>query len=315
MKGCTETARADAAPGPGTGQVLWSVVIPALNAAETIGDVLRAVHAQAGVAGGREVIVVDNGSTDATATIAAEHGATVLREDRPGVGAARARGLSHATGMFVLNTDSDTIPSRRWAAGLVGALRDPGVLMATGPVLGWQPSTGAERFTEARGTFGRAFTVDHPDFPHVKGVSMAFRRKDALAVGGWDAQMHCAEDADLCIRMQRGLGGRIAFVEQATLFHRHRQSDAALRRQARWYGEGYRLLHGRYPDIVPQRTWTRTARIVGGVGCLFAAAPVMSVGRRLGLIGVERAEFERYNRMWQWHFWRGFAGGPREAKA
>jgi glycosyltransferase involved in cell wall biosynthesis len=61
-----------------------SLVIPALNEADVIGRVVRRVPP--GLV--REVIVVDNGSTDATAAVAAEAGARVITEKRRGYGAA-----------------------------------------------------------------------------------------------------------------------------------------------------------------------------------------------------------------------------------
>jgi len=61
-----------------------TLVIPALNEAGAIGDLVRRVPAGAV----REVIVVDNGSTDATAVVAASAGARVVREPRRGYGAA-----------------------------------------------------------------------------------------------------------------------------------------------------------------------------------------------------------------------------------
>ena len=67
-----------------------SVVIPALNEEEPIGDVVRAVFAT-GIP--REVIVVDNGSTDATAERAAAAGAKVVSEPNPGYGRACAAGV------------------------------------------------------------------------------------------------------------------------------------------------------------------------------------------------------------------------------
>lgn len=67
-----------------------SVVIPALNEEEPIGDVVRAVLAT-GVP--REVIVVDNGSTDRTAACAGEAGAKVVNQSNRGYGRACAAGV------------------------------------------------------------------------------------------------------------------------------------------------------------------------------------------------------------------------------
>ena len=69
-----------------------TVVIPAYNEEGAIGDVVRAVPAD----GVREVIVVDNASTDDTARIAAAAGARVIPEPRPGYGSACSAGAGAA---------------------------------------------------------------------------------------------------------------------------------------------------------------------------------------------------------------------------
>jgi len=69
------------------------IVIPAFNEEMSIGLVLDEIPREF-VA---EVIVVDNRSTDNTAEVARTHGATVLREDEPGYGAACLRGIAHTS--------------------------------------------------------------------------------------------------------------------------------------------------------------------------------------------------------------------------
>jgi glycosyltransferase involved in cell wall biosynthesis len=69
--------------------VIVDVVIPARNEEEALPLVLQAIP-KAHV---RSVYVVDNGSTDATAKVAVQHGALLLQEARPGYGAACMRGV------------------------------------------------------------------------------------------------------------------------------------------------------------------------------------------------------------------------------
>ena len=74
-----------------------SVVIPCLNEEEAVGAVVDQAWEgirRSGRAG--EVIVVDNGSTDASAEVAAEHGALVVPEPRRGYGSAYLAGLADA---------------------------------------------------------------------------------------------------------------------------------------------------------------------------------------------------------------------------
>ena len=91
-----------------------SVVIPCLNEEEAVGKVVD--QALEGIQrSGRtgEVVVVDNASTDRSAEVAAEHGAVVVREERPGYGSAFLAGLAHAQGEFVVMGDADeTYPLR-----------------------------------------------------------------------------------------------------------------------------------------------------------------------------------------------------------
>jgi len=82
-----------------------SVIIPACNEADAIGDVISGV---AGAGPWREIIVVDDGSGDATAARAAAAGATVVRHPyNKGNGAAVKSGIRRAAGEFVLIIDGD----------------------------------------------------------------------------------------------------------------------------------------------------------------------------------------------------------------
>jgi len=91
-----------------------SVVIPCLNEEEAVGAVVD--QAWEGIsASGRpgEVIVVDNRSTDRSAEVAADHGAIVVREERPGYGSAYLAGLAVARGDYIVMGDADeTYPIR-----------------------------------------------------------------------------------------------------------------------------------------------------------------------------------------------------------
>ncbi len=82
-----------------------SIVIPALNEEEKIGEVLDLIPF--GRLPETEVIVVDNGSWDRTAQVASSKGARVVTEPKKGYGIATLTGLSHATGDVVVTMDAD----------------------------------------------------------------------------------------------------------------------------------------------------------------------------------------------------------------
>ncbi len=85
-----------------------SVVIPCLNEEEAVGRVVDQAFEgirRSGRTG--EVIVVDNASTDASAEVAAAHGARVVTEKRRGYGSAYLAGLAAVEGEYVVMGDAD----------------------------------------------------------------------------------------------------------------------------------------------------------------------------------------------------------------
>lgn len=83
--------------------MLISVIIPAINEQDSIGELLAAIPS----ANDLEIIVVDGGSSDNTAAIAESAGARVIHEPRRGYGQACASGLASAGGGVVVFMDAD----------------------------------------------------------------------------------------------------------------------------------------------------------------------------------------------------------------
>jgi glycosyltransferase involved in cell wall biosynthesis len=85
-----------------------SVILPCLNEAETVGTcVTKAVETLRRLNVCGEVLVIDNGSTDASAEIAVQCGARVVREEQRGYGSALMRGAEEARGPFIIMADAD----------------------------------------------------------------------------------------------------------------------------------------------------------------------------------------------------------------
>ena len=281
-----------------------ATVIPVLNGAHTIGATLDALSKQVG--GRREVIVVDNGSTDGTADVVAGFpGVRLLHEATRGAAAARNCGLRATSADVVAFCDADTIPTRRWLAEMVAAFDDPAVMLAAGQIVCYPPKTPAERYLAASGVYDVERAVCRPMFPLAPSGHMAVRRSAALAVDGFDETMITAEDADFCHRVMTKFPEPIAYRAGAVVFHRSRPSAEELRRQAWVYGEGVARLYRRYPNLLP---WDlRRILLVAVRSAGRAVLPaILSAGHRLRLVPERNVEFASYHRLWTWYFWRGF---------
>ncbi len=102
------------------------VVLPCLDEADALPWVL------ARIPDGWRAIVVDNGSTDGSAAIARDHGATVVHEPRRGFGAACHAGLLAAEAEFVCFCDCDATLDPGLLTGFVATLAEGGADLVLG---------------------------------------------------------------------------------------------------------------------------------------------------------------------------------------
>jgi len=136
-----------------------------------------------------ELVFVDNGSSDATTAIAEACGLVVHREERVGGAYARQMALEKAKGRFILSVDADTVYPPTWGLNMVEALEEQPDLacaygmyrfLAEGNYSLWGLSL--YRFL---GDPVQSFRAVRREFINVLGCNMAFRRLDALRLGGF----------------------------------------------------------------------------------------------------------------------------------
>jgi GT2 family glycosyltransferase len=215
-----------------------SVVIPFHNRRAEAARCLEAVLAQRLPGGGAvEVIAVDNNSTDGTAEELARFAVRVVRCETPGPAAARNAGIRAARAPVVAMTDSDCVPTPRWLEFLLQPFDDPAMLAAGGRICAFAPQRGVALFAERYEVLHQhKFFLGGPGFPPFFATANAAYRRDALVeVGGFDERLRVGEDADLCWRLL-DLGGKLAYCHWAAVLHEHRNTYAALFRQAWHYG-------------------------------------------------------------------------------
>lgn len=291
-----------------------SVVIPVLNGAATIGDMLQALVTQAPAPRELEIIVVDNGSTDTTLEVVSRFPQVVLlKESRRGPAAARNAGLRAARHDVILHCDADTLPTRKWVAELVRCFDDANVHIAAGRTLNFPPGTPAERYLATAQLYEAEININRPVLPFVASMNMAVRRETALAIGGWNEEMMTSEDVDFSTRLLSRYPSPIRYAPWAVLFHRNRSSDDALRRQAWTYGEGVADTYRRYPGVIPWGV-AQYIHLLPSLIIRSLAPPWLRAGCIFGVTSEGDVTHAHYHRMWTWWFWGGFFSFRRHGK-
>jgi glycosyltransferase involved in cell wall biosynthesis len=224
-----------------------SVVIPARNAAPTIEAQLRALADQS-LDEPWEIVVVDNGSTDRTASIVREW---VAQDSRfrlvacatVGINAARNAGVVAARSDRIAFCDADDVVATGW----VRAMRDglDAVAIVGGPT---DATLLNDAFTaRLRAPHGRRALPTALGFrEYALGGNLGVRRETFDDVAGFDDSFtYGCDEIDFCWRAI-GLGHSIGFVPSAVLHYRYRSDLQGMLRQRYRYAQGSAQLARRH---------------------------------------------------------------------
>ena len=234
-----------------------SVVICAYNAERTMQACLEALQELRYP--NHEVIVVNDGSTDATLAIAEQFPfIRLLSHENRGLSAARNTGIAAATGDLVAFTDSDCVVDPDWLTYLAWSFTNPAVAAVGGPNL---PPAEEERTAACVAAAPGGPThvlLDDETAEHIPGCNMAFRREALARIDGFDPLFRAAgDDVDLCWRLQDA-GLRIGFSPAAMVWHFRRNTVRAYLSQQRGYGAAEALLAQKHPyrfNLLGQSRW------------------------------------------------------------
>jgi GT2 family glycosyltransferase len=214
-----------------------SIVVPMWNAAATLDRCLDGILAQ-DASDSFEVIVVDNNSTDGSASLARRRPEIqLLSEPRQGAYAARNRGIAAAAGSLIAFTDPDCVPDPDWIRRLSAAMIDPEAMVVTGR----DRPAGDSRSIRLLG-----------EYDHVK---------EALVMAGADPSIYYAHTNNLITRREvfdrvglfdeRARGGDVVFVQRVLALH----GTAAVRYEP--------TAHVDHLEVSSARMWYRKAFLYG----------------------------------------------------
>ena len=235
-----------------------TIVIPVFNGDSTLSLCLDSISYLRYPKDKLEVIVVDNGSTDASVAIASNYEVTLLQNlSIKSSYAARNTGISAAKGDLIVFTDADCIVTPDWLTHLAAPWEDKTIGCFAGEIEAYQPDDLIEKFSDRQGILRQQGTLDCPYLPYTQTANTAYRRSVFDQIGLFDPSMTSGGDADICWRMQKELGLHIKFIPEALVYHKHRTSIEGLFHQFRKYEFGKSYWQEKYFDYkmpsLPQR--------------------------------------------------------------
>lgn len=231
-----------------------------------------------------EIIVVNNGSTDATGEMLARdfpHVHAIVNPRNRGVSIGRNQGMSRATGEYVAMLDSDAYVTPGALDTLCRFLdENPGVGLV-GPRLEYDdgrlqlscrrfPTPGAMVANRVgrladRPSRRRHLMMDDPhdqtmDVEYVLGATMVFRAELGRSLGGFDEHIpYGYDDADWAMRIWAG-GWRVSYVPEAVVVHdyRRRGTRHVLSRHNVWISLSYCRARWTHRRVLRRAPWRGT---------------------------------------------------------
>ncbi|MEE9152272.1 MAG: glycosyltransferase [Thermoplasmata archaeon] len=196
-----------------------SIVVAAYNSQDTIGACIKSLldldYPE------KEIIVVDDGSTDKTAEIASNYSVKVIRKEQGGVSSARNIGVETSKGEILAFTDGDCVVDMNWLKRLVEHFKDEEVGGVGGRVIFL---VGDALTTAIAIEYEERFEKRGENTQSIACINAAFRRHVFNEVGGFKRILGedvGGEDIEFSYRVKEA-GYRLVYEPQAEVSHDHR---------------------------------------------------------------------------------------------
>ncbi len=203
-----------------------SIIVPAYNEEAylpaTLASIKDAAAAMTGNSGASvEILVVDNNSTDATASVAMANGTTVLHETVQGIARARNTGARHAEGDVLVFVDADVLVPPDTISEIHTAMIEPGCI-GGGVDVEYRP-----RRLSIRLYLG-IWRLLSQRLGMVQGATQFCRRSAFEATGGYDETAWIGEDVDFYWalgKLARKNGGHVLLIRSPRVLASSRRFD------------------------------------------------------------------------------------------
>lgn len=236
-------------------------VIPAYNEERYLPSVLGAIRSHIHQIA-YELILIDNGSSDNTVSIAKAHGARILEDSSKSIGGLRNLGAGAARGKYLVFLDADVVLRPSWENEFLRVLDE---LESNNQVI----------------TGSRYGVRDHPSWiekhwflpmtrekaKYINAGHLIVSRDVFLKVGGFDESLRTGEDYELCMRA-KAQGISIVNNPRLDVIHEgYPRSLWAFIKREKWHGgqdfETLRSFRSSWPAVAAIAYWTLTCLAVG----------------------------------------------------
>lgn len=249
-----------------------SIVAPVYNRSGQLGECLQSLLRLDYPRDRREIIVVDDASTDNTVDIARLYGndiKIIVQEKNLGQSAARNAGALAAAGDVLAFIDSDCIADPNWLKELTPYFEDPRIALVGGFVDSCFRETGLDRYEEKRsplnmGAHMLICRTPDSDF-YVPTCNMLVTKSAFLQAQGFDESLRVGEDVDLCWKLKK-FGHRLIYVPGGRVGHKHRNGFWPAFKRRFEYGTSEPVLYDRHREVV-KRFPCRPAVLLFLVSC------------------------------------------------
>jgi glycosyltransferase involved in cell wall biosynthesis len=240
--------------------MMFSVIVPTYNRVDSLRRTVESILRQ--TLTDFELIVVNDGSTDSTATFLSNtkpnHNIIIVNQENHGPAAARNAGVKRSTGTFVLCTDDDCVVPPEWLSLVAETIKQTDADIIGGRVKnGVQGNLFSDVSQEITNYLVEYSAQYLPPTTFLTSNNIAYKREAFLMAGGFDERFRNAggEERALHVRILHK-GGKSIFASDIIVEHYHILTLKKFIRQQYNYGRGSYLLYrviGKELSVAPRR--------------------------------------------------------------